>query len=52
MEQKWWELLTKEESEVLSKEVPNYKDYDKPTIYIRAVLDFYYLEQTQRNKKD
>ena len=52
MDKKWWEYLTEDEVEVVSKEVPNYKEYDRPTIYIRAVLDFYYLEQIQKNKEN
>ena len=50
MEQKWWELLTEDEVEFLSKEIPNYKEYEKPTIYIRAVLDCYYYEQSKNSK--
>lgn len=42
---KWWELLTDEEIEVLSKEFPDYKKYDRPTLDMKTLLDFFFMKK-------
>ena len=48
MEQKWWELLTEDEVEVISKEFPNYKEYEFPIMDMKTLLDFYYLKTIKK----
>lgn len=52
MKKKWWELLTEDEVEVISKEFPNYKEYECPSMDMKTLLDFYYLEKSQKNKNN
>lgn len=47
MEQKWWELLTEDEIDAISKEFPDYKEYEFPTMDMKTLLDFYYIEKNK-----
>lgn len=50
MEKKWWEYLTEDEVEIISKEFPDYKEYECPSMDIKTLLDMYYIKKSLKNK--